>query len=393
MTIFGISVYVVMWCLLSVVTSVTMILFCMCFIGLTSEFLLAINNIYVGEIASPKNREFITISYCVLAALGRLTEYIVLSFDNYFALAFTPFLVSLLALASTYWMVESPCYSLSVHLDQEAKDNITVLYRGKTNEFMDQKYTEMKEYVHEQDDDGILKTFIRLDNLKLFLFYCAVYVTSVVSCDTIVLNFGGQIIDHLNIGQIGDLLFMDTGAVIHVVCYIISFLTIRHFNRRVLLLNGFIVSAVIEMLCAFFFFIVERSDYNAPIASYTIVVLLLFFSIQNLLAVQPTLEVLRTEIYSYKLKLFCALFVQVMMDAFNFVQLQTFFPLANVFGQSFNMFIYSLFACTGAILVYKFLRDTKNKSLLQIRQEYNSFQFSEVNATADSPAPPNFVNV
>lgn len=366
-------VYTIMWFLLTIYNTLTMMFICMYCIGLTSSFLLTLSNIYLGELASPKNREILGIASAVSFAIGKETQYAILSLDNYFILNFFPFTFSILALITSYWTPESPYYLVSINSDDQAKRIVAWL---NDNHRVDEEYQNVRKYVHleqDSDDSTILKTFIRPENLKLFLFYALVYGVSFVNSNTVMLVYGYHIIKPLNIA-VDKQSYTNLYSTIHIFSYICGFFTIRTCRRRDLLLIGLVVSALFQAIIAFCFLVEESHDYNnVPFVSYFILVLLILFLIWTTTTILSASEILRTEMFSYKMKFFCYTLVNTVQDGMLFLQLRFFFSIADTLGQSTNLFIYCGCAIVGAVSVYYFMRDTKNKSLLVIRKEYNSY--------------------
>lgn len=367
-------IYVMMWFVLCVFRSVTMMYIGWYFLGLTFNFQAILGNIYIGEIASPKNREILSIISILTFSIGKATQLALSSFNDYFILTMFPLTISLLILLISYWMQESPYYLVGVNSDERAKQATAWLLNESNEEKVEKELLDIKSYVQEDSADhlGVLKSFIKANNLKLFLFYTFINAAAFVNCDNAIENYGSQIINPLET-LISGPLFMGVYSNLQIFCFLISFFVVKHFDRRSLLFFGFLVSAIIQILCATSFRIDEDNNYEVPFASYSILILLPFFLICYNILITSSLKILRTELYSYKTKVVSYVLMLVFQGIGESLQLGFFFTIADAYGQSANLFIYSVCAVAGTLAVFFLMRDTKNKSLLLIREEHNAY--------------------
>lgn len=372
MVILPLAMQGLMWLILCFTRSVRVIMFCVFVKGLTDNFLVGIIPVYIGEIASPKNRELLGFTYGLMFTVGKCLEYAI-GINSYPVLCALPFFISLLACVLSYWMIESPYYLVAIDKPEAAKVSFSWLTNQHNDEIVEKELDDIKQFVEqnkESMDVGVLQVLLRPDNLKLYGFFTVVYSLAHFTCEAIMTNYGFQIIKNLD-SLLNGPDFVTVCNVVFIGGFFVSLVNLKKFDRRMLLLVGFLVLAGVQLLCALFFYIAEKNNYDAPISSNIVVLLLILVLFVYMITLTPALLILRSEIFPYKIKEFCGLSMNFLIDCMTFVELQAFFPVSDVAGESFVVLLFAVGCTIGAYMANR-MRDTKNKSLLQIQMEQNS---------------------
>lgn len=360
----------VTWLTLALTKSTFMMGWCFFTFGVTFSILNIVSYAYIDEIATPKNREVISVMRHVIFAVGKGFIFGISVLDNYIILSLIPFIASVTAFICSLWIRESPCYLISQNLNDLAKSNLCWLRAENNFELVSKEFEEMQKYVEEKNQIGLFSSFKKAKNTESFLLYMIIFGLGYANCNSVVLVYGPEFVANLKF--VNGNIFLNIYSAIHVICFLFGFYTVKRFSRRNLLFYGFIITFIIHVLCGLCFYFIEIRGQFAAIEALATVMLVIFMMAQ-ILTVSTGLEVLKTEVFAFQVKEFCLLISGLFGEASQFFILQIYFPLRDSFGDSANFVVYSLFSMSGILCVYFFMRDTKNKTLLQIQTEHTSY--------------------
>ncbi len=367
-------IYAITWLLVLTTSSITIIIYCFFAYGVSASMLVIINMIYIGEIASPKNRELIGVSYGVATCVGIEVEYLMSSFENYTWMALFPLLVCGIAFISSRFMLESPYYLMAKGLEEEAEANFCWL-NGKTelNEVAE-SFEGVKRYVNEQKDIEMNKFHIIFvpSNLKLLVILILINGVTIVNCSSILSQTGTLMIRDFE-GLVNGRLFVNAYQIIRVIMAFSGFVTIKKFKRRALFLYGYVSSGLMQLSCAICYFVESKNDNKIEHLAVAIELQLIGFLLLYSLMQAVALEILKIEIFPHFLKEFYTSVLAFTSDCFAFAMVKSYFAFYAEVGNEVMMLVYAGFTFLGAILVYLFIQDTKGKTLHQIRVDYKSY--------------------
>lgn len=366
------STFAISWLLILTTSSIIVVIVCLFFYGVAASMLVITGQLYFAEIASPKNREILSILYFVATALGIQCEYPLSIFNNYRLLAIFPLAFSLITLAMSFFMMESPCYLIHRGRDDLAKKNLMWLHNRSNMNDVVADLESSKKYVEEQKGKGIskLKTVFLPENMKLTAVLLLVDL-GIINCYTILTAYGSLMIQNFE-HTINEKLFVTVISCLRVICTVLGLVTIKIFKRKAMLVFGFAFNGLIQLCCAFCYYIEAQYDYKIRYLAIIIAILLIIFVIMDHTSHGPAIAVLKAEIFPYKLKEFYTSLLAFTSDWFAFATVKTYFTLSKTIGAHFLLLSYSCCYFVVALTIYLFISDTKGKSLLQIRTEYKS---------------------
>lgn len=327
-----------------------------------------LNCIYMSEVASSKNRGvFVTLSI-VFFTFGTEAQYIVGLFQSYQLLSIVPLCVSVVALCSLYFSVESPHFLVMQGKNEEAYKNMSILEGTGNTETVTRDYDELVRYVEEEKStDGFFEYVLRPQNYRVFV--CLMIVNSLVYVNGMSIFTGYEPIIMHPYG-VNDDLVLNILGISSVVATICSPFVVAHFGRKSLMLNGFLIIGLLQVIIAFCFSVEDSNGNTVKYLPELTVFCNAIGSIIYTVTVYPVTHILRSEMLPHKLKESGSSVVVILKAIVQGILSATFFPLAMALSYGFTFFIYSIAAFVGAIYVYFQLEETKDKSLAEIRKCY-----------------------
>ncbi|KAK7580744.1 hypothetical protein V9T40_001373 [Parthenolecanium corni] len=370
----GVAVYyIIAWALILFTSSATIIIVCFCLYGIASGTQYTICHVYVGEITSPKNRELIGTSYGLATAIGVEVEILMSLFGSYRLLALFPLIVSMLTLLTAFFMIESPYYLVGRGDNKRALRNLSYLHNYSEDEALAELHL-VQQYVNEQKSEkskSNWKIILQPNNLKLTFIMILLNGLTVMDCSAIIPVTGSFMLkdfqDHVN-GQ----LFVNIYSFVGIAFTFISFYTIKKFNRRSLTLFGYLGDGVVQVICGICYWVESQNGNSCGWLANVIAYLLVVQRMQAMLTFGVAMEILKTEIFPHKLKVFYSSLLLCTGDWSIFTLIKSYFWLEPILGNAGLLVIYGIISFVAYALTLIFVNDTKNKTLLQIRTDINA---------------------
>ncbi len=366
-----ILIYAITWLLILTTSSITIIIYCFFAYGVSASMLVIINFSYIGEIASPKNRELIGVSYGVATYIGIEVEYLMSSFNNYRWMALFTLLICGVAFISSPLMVESPYYLVYHDMEEKAISNFCWL-NGKTNPSdVTEDFDGVTKYVTEQKhtEKNKFQTIFVSSNLKLLIILTLIYGVAIMKSSTIITQTGSLMIRDFE-GLVDATIFVNAYQILRVIVAFLGYITVKKFERRALILYGFVITGLIQVGCAMCYLVEARNDNKIQYLAVIIEFLLMAFLFLDSIMLEVGLAILKIEIFPHLLKEFYTSMLGFTSDCFGFAVVKSYFALYPLVGNGVLMMAYGVFEFFNAALVYLFIRDTKGKTLHQIRGDY-----------------------
>lgn len=356
------------WLLILLTSSVKIVIACLFFYGVASSILVITAHIYFAEIANPDTRAFLILLYFLTTSLGIQVEYALSAFASYRLLAIFPLVMGIITLTLSYFMIESPYYLVSRGKNDEAAENLRWLQDKTIVEDVSDQLASMEKYVDEQRrmDISDFKAIFLPGNLKLLGVVIIIGSAGTTSCSTLINAYGPLLIQDLE-AYVDGRTFMHIFNTLRTVCKVLSIVTVSKLNRFKLIFYGIVSSGLIQIICGFCFYLEKIHDYQLPIVAYAIAALiLLYFMVEWVTASAGTI-VLKTEVFPHRLKEFYVSVLAFKSDWLSFFVVRSYFWLLNGMGKDYLLFSYSCIAVISAIFAYFFLKNTRGKSLYEIR--------------------------
>lgn len=366
--------YMILWATIFFTSSMMVIIICFGMYGIASSTQYIISYAYIGEVASPKNREIIGVVYNMASTIGLLLELCLSSYFNFNMLALFPFCASIFALIMSTLMVESPYYLANKGKNELALRNLCFLNnRHGENEVLADLET-VREYVNEQATNQGGKTKLQIvlmpENLKLTVIMIFVSGLSAMHTSNLITSTGVYILKDFQ-NYVNGNVFLNMIISTKGLLQFCSIFTIKRFNRRTLFLVGYPICGLLQLTCGLCFYIQSQNGNTIGWLAHVIAYLLAAHLIVNSLTYGLALELLKMEIFPYKMKEFYSSLMLFTGDWFIFAQIQSYFLLEPILGNHFWLFLYTICSFAAVSIIFFFIQDTKGKTLLQIRTDIN----------------------
>jgi MFS transporter, SP family, xylose:H+ symportor len=276
--------------------------------------------------------------------------------DGWRWMFFSGIIPSALFLLLLLFIPETPRYMIMKGRDSDAFKIITRI-SGKDNALAIQ--SEIKDTLHEKNAPwlsyGVLIIFIAIV-LAVFQQFIGINV---------VLYYAGNIFRNMGASTDTSLLQTIIVGTINMLFTVVAIFTVDRFGRRRLLLIGAIIMAI-SMISLGFSFYSGRTNILA-------LFFMLFYIAGFAMSWGPVTWVLLSEILPNSIRgamsvAGAALWIANLVVSWTFPMLNDNIWLTEKFNHGFSYWIYGLIALVAAIFVYKFIPETKGKSLEEIEK-------------------------
>lgn len=354
-----------------------MIVSCLFLYGAVANAFNIIGQVYMGEVASPKNRELLGILFILLYVAGVQVETSLAILENYHVLTCFPFLVAIVNVLFAIFMIKSPCYLLMNGEEDEAFKSLCWLNdRPVTHtSLLTKEFNDMKNYVNEQGNLQIkdLKIIFEPENLKLFTVMCIIDAAVFISCDMIICAYGTLMVRPFN-AVISRTWFSSIRNAFLLFGSIFSYFTLKKFDRRSMLLFGFVTSAAIHAALAICYSIEEHYE-NRLVSLIFLICFLLFCLVAVSTPICETaICILKMEVFPYRMKEVYISLLEIVGNGASFLVVKYYIAMSERLGMFSLLMLYSLVSALAAILIGHFICNTKGKSLYEVRTDIKAEQ-------------------
>lgn len=366
--------YLIAWTVILCTSSVHIIMVCFWLHGIASGTTHIMSYVYMGEVASPKNREVLCISFAVAMFAGIQLEYLLSMFQNYYFLPILPILASIFALLASKLMLESPYYLASLGDNERALANLNHLNNRQDARKALADLETVKKYINERIDAELTKNVLQIilfpNNLKLAFIMIIVCGFSFINVGFLVGSIGSFLVKDFSDYVSGDV-FVTVNTTTNLILPFFSIFILKKFNRRTLFKVGFPAAGTLHLTLAVCYYVESQNGNTVGWLAYAIVCLIVAFSILMKMTFTFALEVLKTEVFPHKLKVFYLSLMHCTGNWFQFVAVQSYFYIEPIFGHAFLMVCYGIISFVVFVIIYFHIEETKGKTLLQIRSDIN----------------------
>lgn len=330
---------------------------------------------YIGEITDPENREVLGLTIYLAGGIGTAVEYLLSYLNSYHLLALFPLLVSILGIFISTWMVDSPYYLVSQDEGNIALKHLAYLNDKDEEEECLVDLEDVREYVDEHKNVWSVKNNLEIicmpANLKLVLILILVNGLSTMSGSTLVSMTGSFLLKDFASSVDGDR-FTNVFNILRIGLDFCTFYTVKKYDRRTLFLVGYPTVGFLHLICGLCYYIESENDNGIDWLAQVIAFLLISFSVVSSQTYHIALGIIKLEIFPHKFKEFYSSLLLCTCDWFIFIVNRSYFSLEPVYGNAFLMTVYGIVHFATGVIIYFFISDTKNKTLLQIRTDINA---------------------
>lgn len=364
-----ICMYCATWISIMLAKSIPQLLTAVFVLGVVSGTQNMVTCIYIAEITTPSNRNlFIPLTY-ILNYVGIESEYLLLvSFRNYKALCVFPLLVSVIALVCVVAFTKESPYYLASKAGRLGEARRTLNWLNNAAD--ESNYQKLMSYIEEESTDGenVFKLMLIPDNYRLLWTMLIIRSTMMFNTFVVILRTGSIIISDYSIVSSG--LFVNVFGIICFLTTFVSMFAVRKVGRRMLFLIGYGASVVFHLVMSLLYFVGKISEYQVPYTPFIMVGLLLAFTLVHNLTTIPAILLLKSEVFPHNLKEINMSILKVAQSLSTFTVIRLFFVISSNFGLGCNLILYCFIASVAWLRVYTSVKETKGKTLLEIRKVY-----------------------
>lgn len=367
------SYYLIAWSVILYTSSVNVILLCFWLYGIASGTQYIISYAYIGEIASPKNREMLGLSYGLATAVGAQVEYLLAIFQSYYLLPILPISASIVALLLSNLMVESPYYLVSQGKNGQALDHLRYLnYRNDEKRALEDLEM-VKKYVNERKDIHLkrnLDIILLPTNLKLTVIMIIVCAFSVVHFSCLVSSIGPYVLKDF-INYINGNVFVGMTSTLSLIFPFISLYVLKKFNRKTLFIIGYPAAGISQLILALCYYVEAQNGNTVGWLAYVTVAVIMIMKIVIKSTYGPALEILKLEVFPHKMKEFYMSLLLCIDDWTAFFLIKIYFYVEPIAGNAGVLVFCGLISFVSFAIIYFYIEETKGKTLLKIRADIN----------------------
>jgi MFS family permease len=250
--------------------------------------------------------------------------------------------------------------------ETEAMFSLSILNSGGTADQVINLFKDLEKYtdVEKLDKINFYESLRRKSHLKMFLFVIAVNAITYIDFSEIFVRVQDQnefqFFSHSNLFLV---------MVISLIGLPFSVVLVLLFSRRLLMLSGFILVAFLQLVTAILFF-VEDMEYNiTSLRSFSQIKTMLLYGIYVSI-IYPIVNTLRGELFPYPMKIQGNALIE-MFQLSTPLALYSILPsVTTYFDAGFTYALRATISWLTVAYVYVHYKETKNLSLLQIRDLY-----------------------
>ncbi|XP_017770169.1 PREDICTED: facilitated trehalose transporter Tret1-2 homolog isoform X2 [Nicrophorus vespilloides] len=358
----------VCFCVIAFAKTILVISLARLVIGVTEGALYTVLPIYLGEVADPATRGLICASFPVTAALGTIFINVigpVLSIQESSLICIA---IPLIHFITFMWMPKSPYYEIKRNNFESAKKNLKRL-RGRTD--VDKEFEEISAAVARQESasDTRFKDILAVpSNRKGLVIYFILSCTNKFSGKNPMMFYTTIIFNEAD-GFLSPTTSVIIFYIMGLVATVIALLVIDKFGRRPLLLFSAVGCAFALASQAFYF--TAQTYIPSIVTQITWLPLVsligynMIFSIG--LSFGPVL--LLSELFPTTVKAKALCVADSVSALLGLTSSKFFQETSDAYGMLVPFWTFSLCAGIGSILIYKYVIETKGKTLEQIQLE------------------------
>lgn len=346
---------------------------CFWLYGIASGTQYILSYAYIGEIASPKNREMLGLSYGLATAVGTQLEYSLAIFQNYHLLPILPILASIFALFSSNLMIDSPYYLVSQGKNEQALDHLRYLNDRQDEKRAIADLEIVKKYVNERKDIHLkknLEIILMPTNLKLTLIMIIVSALSIIHFVCLVGSVGPYLLKDFS-NYVNGNVFVGMTSTLSLIFPFISLYMLKKFNRKTLFKIGYPAAGFLQLILALCYYVEAQNGNTVGWLTYVTVGVILIMNIVIKLTFGPALEILKIEVFPHKLKEFYMSLLLCIDDWIAFFLIKIYFYIEPIAGNACLLVFYGIISFVNFAIIYFYVEETKGKTLLKIRTDIN----------------------
>lgn len=342
-------------------------------------------SVYLGEIATPKERGIFGSIMIVLVIGGEMMEFLLSLYVPHVYLSVIPFVITLISFVMSFFMVEAPQFLITHEKDQAALTNLAWLRGEDDVKNVQHEFNEMKEYIEEEKQNRrSLMHFIKSPSeYKVYIICVVIFSFAQLTGNIIILSYQTIILEQYDGIPSGKQLTLLYG-VLQFIFVNLNTCLIETVGRRILLLVGFYAATVIQAANAYFIYAEQYDTLDITFVAHIIFILFNLYGIIFIVCILPTIFILKSELFPQELKAIGSVSATVCNAMGEFVATKLFMFVWSTYGLYVNFGVYAVISFLSIIYVYTLIPETKGKSLVEIQKTIAATNKKNVHSESSS---------
>ncbi|XP_015836891.1 facilitated trehalose transporter Tret1-like [Tribolium castaneum] len=320
---------------------------------------------YIGEIADPEIRGSLGTLVTIFSLSGFLFINIVGSYVTIQTSSWISATIPVLFLLTFIWMPESPYYLVMIGECDQAEQTLAKLKgtRDVFDEFQNLKESLVTQIIHKTN---VTEIFRQKSNRKalliIFILLNGKQMTGISPLDAY-----AQLIFQKIFPQLSPLSIILVYYLTRLFLAIVSSFLSRKIGRRPLLLISFFGCSITLFLLAFYLHLQSLNMIKAQYFSILPILFLEAFAVFYSFLTPVPLSILG-ELFPMNVKTFASIFYEVYLYLVTLFVIKLFQEVSDHYGIETPFFIFATLTLIHTILIYKFVFETKGKTLYEIQK-------------------------
>lgn len=299
---------------------------------------------------------------------GELAEFAIATYLPYQPVAIVNTCLTFLALSCILVTIETPQYLIMSQQLPKAERNFNWLRGGKQS---DGEFQKLQKHVELENSDKISLRVLLTNSTYykptlLILIFCILMMMTGFSALTSFVSIAFSESETLTPNQ-----FTTLFGFCQFVTVCLSPFFIEKFNRRTILLTSFAGIALVHVATATLYFALARG-FAVPNSSWLIFASITAYAMIYSIGLHPIFYTVRGELFPQNIKVLGGSIAVVGHSLMGFCSAKLFLLVAEAFGIYVNFLIFGLSGAAGLVFVYKWIPETRGKTLAQIQEELRS---------------------
>jgi MFS transporter, SP family, galactose:H+ symporter len=328
-----------------------------------------ISPMYIAELVSAKVRGALVAVNMLAITTGIVIAYLVdyafspiQGWRYMFGMAAIP---SIALVIGMWWLPDSPRWLISQSRMEQAR---RVLQRARTALDVSPEILEIQESMNKQGDSEILGLVQPSLQIPMIIGLGLAIFQQITGINTVI-YYAPTIFKIAGIEATGSAILAGAGLAIVMWCFhILAIFLLDRVGRRPLLLIGVTGQIIGLTILGAAFQFQQLANFKSYVAIGGLVIYVSSFA----MGLGPIFWLLISEIYPLKIRGMAMSAVTVTNWAMNLVVAITFLSLVSVLGYAKTFWLYGVIAVGAWIFIYRFVPETKGKSLEQIEAHWRS---------------------
>mgnify|MGYP003729683005 CR=1 FL=1 len=335
--------------------------------GVATGLFDVIASIYYTEICTSTLRGIIGTFSIIIYSGGQVLETILATYLTNEMSNSINSIVTICALGSLYFCIETPSFSLMKQKHKEAERNLKWLRGDLKQSELSVELEKLKCNVKKEKlKQKSMKTlFSSPESIRSFCIVLFMYWCFSCSGNNAIGAFGGMIFPSSETFTSSQFNILYVAGNFVAVC--LSLLVVGQVSRRTLLISTHLVITVCN-ICLFLLFYFHRRNYEIPLYPWLVFASIVMTGFARSLA-SPIMFIVRGELLPLSIRAIGGCMSTILTSLGTFCVTKTFLTVTEYFGMETNFLIYTVVTLFMTVVMYYTLPETKGKSLEEIQEE------------------------